>query len=78
MKGKNYVVTAYRWGSRENHSYVIGCFSKKHKAITVADTHTKRTGGKYPCVVDECIIDEYNERERDYTKEVYKTKSCDE
>ena len=49
----NYVVTAYRWGCDDDHSYVLGVFSKKHKAIQVADSHRDYRGGKYACVVDE-------------------------
>jgi hypothetical protein len=46
-KGKLYVVTMYRWGDREKHSYVLGVFSKKHRAIQEGDAETEWRGGKY-------------------------------
>lgn len=42
-----YVVTMYRWGERENHSYVLGVFTKKHKAIKAADEEELCRGTKY-------------------------------
>jgi hypothetical protein len=60
-KNKQYVVTAYRWAERSGHSYVIGCFKKKHKAKTVADEHVGYRGGKYSCEVVECDPDHYDE-----------------
>ena len=55
----NYVVTAYKWGFNDTHSYILGVFSKKDKAIEVADSHRDYRGGKYSCVVDECIVNEF-------------------
>ncbi len=76
MKDKIYVVIAYRWGKRENHSYTLGVFNKKHAAIVCADSHTQYRGGKYGCVVEECIINKFDNDADDYTKEVYRTKSA--
>lgn len=70
-----YIVTAYRWGDRSNHSYVVGAFDKKAQAIKCADSHTTYRGGKYACVVDELTINSYNESATNYTKEIYATKS---
>ena len=37
-KGKLYIVTMYRWGDRSDHSYVLGVFRKKHRAIKAGET----------------------------------------
>lgn len=43
-----YVVTMYRWGSRENHSYVLGVYTKKSLALKEAEKEqTYRGGVKY-------------------------------
>jgi hypothetical protein len=77
MKNKNeiYVVIAYRWGKSENHSYTLGVFKKKHAAIMCADTHTQYRGGKYACVVEKCVMNEFNNDDDEYTTEIYRTKS---
>ena len=58
-----YVVTAYRWGDRENHSYNVGVFSTLDSAKLAADKHAMYRGGKYACVVEECPLDKYNPTE---------------
>jgi len=68
-----YVVIAYRFGSNENHSYTLGVFNKKHKAIECAETHATHRGGKYDCVVEECIINQFDNLANEYVKEVYRT-----
>ena len=70
-----YVVSAYRWGDREEHSYILGVFSDKHKAQITADEHCQYRGGKYACVVESCIVDGYNEDDDCYVKEIYRAKS---
>ncbi len=59
MKNGNkvYIVTAYRYGNREMHSYVIGAFSKKDKALEAADNEEDFRGGKYECSVEEWEMD---------------------
>lgn len=49
-----YVVTMYRWGDRENHSYVHGVFSKKKKALDEAQAEKEYRGGNkyYPEVLE--------------------------
>lgn len=47
-----YVVTMYRWGDRECHSYVLGVFSKKTRAEKAAKREEEYRGGKYS---PECI-----------------------
>ena len=71
-----YVVIAYRWGDRANHSYTLVVFKKKHAAITCAESHTTYRGGKYGCAVEKCVVDEFDNDDDDYTTEVYKTKSA--
>lgn len=75
MKVEMYIVTAYRWGDRGNHSYPLGVFKKKHKAISVADSHRDYRGGKYACIVDSCKLDTFDNDSENYTKEVYRAKS---
>ena len=71
-----YVVIAYRWGENSNHSYTLGAFNKKHAAIKCADSHTAYRGGKYGCVVEQCVINEFDDDNDDYTNEVYRTMSA--
>lgn len=71
-----YVVIAYRWGQRENHSYTLGVFNKKAQAIKCADSHTEYRGGKYGCAVESCTLNSFTNDDDDYIKEVYKTKSA--
>lgn len=52
MKDKVYVVTMYRWGDRECHSYVLGVYNKKLKAIDAGIDEAHSRGGKY---APECI-----------------------
>ena len=75
MKTYIYIVTAYRWGNRSNHSYNIGVFSKKHRAKKTADSHCEYRGGKYACVVYRCILNEFNNDADNYTEEIYRAKS---
>ena len=72
---KCYIVTACRWGSFENHSYTLGCFKKKNAAIMCANSHSEWRGGKYACIVEECVIDEFDNDNDSYVKEVYRAKS---
>ena len=45
---KYYISTMYRWGCRENHSYVLGLFSDLHIAIReTIQEENNRGGGKY-------------------------------
>lgn len=49
----SYVVTAYRWGQRNAHSYVVGAFADLNRAIRCAMEHVDYSGGKYACEVVE-------------------------
>jgi hypothetical protein len=75
MKNEIYIVTAYRWGDRSDHSYNLGVFQKKYKAQQVADSHCKYRGGKYACVVDKSTLDQFDNDMDNYTEEIYRAKS---
>ena len=74
-KVKIWVVIAYRFGENSNHSYTVGIFSKKHKAIECADSHCSYRGLKYSCCVEECTMDTFDNNSDSYSKEVYRAKS---
>ncbi|MCG7985018.1 MAG: hypothetical protein JAY90_19990 [Candidatus Thiodiazotropha lotti] len=61
MKQSIYTVHAYRWGDRENHSYSVGVYSKKHEALSASEAEKEYRGGKYECEVIEWIPDGKNE-----------------
>jgi hypothetical protein len=42
-----YVVTAYRFGDRERHSYVVGVFTNPELAIEIAEQVPDERAGKY-------------------------------
>jgi hypothetical protein len=46
-----FVCTAYRWGDKENHSYVVGAFDNLEIAIEAAIAERSWRGGKYECEV---------------------------
>ena len=46
-----YVVTMYRCGNREKHSYVVGVYSSKDSAIEAARCEDGCRGGKYAAEV---------------------------
>ena len=46
-----FVVTAYRWGDKEGHSYVVGVFDTEELAIAQAKMEKEWRGGKYECEV---------------------------
>lgn len=60
-KSAVYTVTAYRWGDRNTHSYVVGVYSKKHSALKAAQVEKEYRGGKYECEVIEWNLDSGNE-----------------
>jgi len=73
-----YIVTAYKWGQREAHSYNIGVFTKKAQAIKCAESHAGYRGGKYACVVDKCILNHFDNEDDEYTTEIYRAKALNE
>jgi hypothetical protein len=75
FKNEIYIVTSYRWGDRAAHSYNLGVFQKKHKALQVADSHCEYRGGKYACVVNKCILNQFKNDDDYHTEEIYRAKS---
>jgi hypothetical protein len=56
-----YTVHAYKWGDRENHSYSVGVYQKKHAALKTAEAEEEWRGGKYECEVLEWVPGSVNE-----------------
>ncbi len=54
---KVYVVTMYRWGSHEDHSYVLGVWTNKIVAENYGITEESWRGGKYDAEVTEWDLD---------------------
>ena len=57
MGTKVYVVTMYRWGNHEDHSYVLGVWTNKIVAENYGITEEAYRGGKYDAEVTECDLD---------------------
>lgn len=72
MKQSVYTVHAYRWGNRENHSYIVGVYSKKHAALMAANTEEDFRGGKYVCEVLEWQMDSGQESGNDNERKLVK------
>lgn len=68
-----FVVIAYRWGNRDDHSYTVGAFTSEKKAIESANSHAAYRGGKYVCVVEKTVLDHFDNDDDDYTEDVYTT-----
>lgn len=62
---KIFVVTMYRWGDPENHSYVIGAFTSRLRAEYAAKDEHEYRGGKYDGGIRELTLDEMYDREAD-------------
>lgn len=60
-----HLVVAYRYGLRDDHSYVVGAYVDHTLACQAADEHVTHRGGKYACEVLECPVrsqtDEYDD-----------------
>lgn len=52
--GSIFVLTAYRWGLRDAHSYVVGAYPTRQLALSAAEQHLDYRGGKYGVEVVEC------------------------
>lgn len=44
-----WVVTAYKWGCRDNHSYIVGIYSTESVAKDACEKEVEYRGGKYGC-----------------------------
>ena len=56
---KVYVVTMYRWGNKEDHSYIIGVFSDWDKAFKYGVLEEQWRGGKYDFDIESKEINEF-------------------
>ncbi len=54
MYANTYVITAYLYGLRDAHSYVVGAFQSFGDALEVAEQHRDYRGGKYGVEVVRC------------------------
>ena len=50
---KVYTIHAYRWGGRDNHSYLVDVTFDKQEALETAEAEAYWRGGKYECEVRE-------------------------
>jgi len=46
-----YVVSAYKYGKNDDHSYLVGLTSDPVQAIRFADVEEDRRGNKYECEI---------------------------
>lgn len=70
LETSKYVVTAYRWGMRDAHSYVVGCFDTLKDAKASAKLHIMWRGGKYSVEVIRCS-GKMNEGGENYKKQTF-------
>lgn len=73
--GSAFVVTAYRWGQRNAHSFVVGCFADLAAAKKGADEYVEYRGGKYACEVCEAGAWSEADEEKSYPRQVYYVES---
>ena len=67
-----YVVTAFRWGGRENHSYLVSVHDNERDALKSAEDHEAHRGGnKYECEVARMKFGNGDEIERETIKRIY-------
>ena len=57
-----FVVTAYRWGLREGHSYVVGASDDFETAKKMAEKEEGWRGGKYGVAVEKAPTEWSEER----------------
>lgn len=70
-KNKLYIVNVFRWGERDKHSYFVGVFSKKQKAIDEAKKEENYRGGKYKAEIIEAEINiSYAEDQNPWAKRI--------
>lgn len=54
-----YVVTAYQFGNKDNHSYVVGVFDSFEKALISSEGEEEDRGGKYSCEILEVKVNHF-------------------
>ena len=72
MSKEIYIVIAYKNGSRKEHSYTVAAFDKKSQAIKCAESHADYRGGKYAVVVEQLILNKFDNNKIDYTFEQFR------
>lgn len=60
------MVEAVRWNDFKNHSYVVGVFATKKKAIRASEECVTYRNGKYSCVVYQVELNEYETEDNSY------------
>lgn len=60
-----YVVTMYRWGNKENHSYPLGVYTTLDTAKREGDKELDYRGGKYYPEVTQHIVDHELKEDKD-------------
>ena len=75
LDNKVYTVHSYRFGDRENHSYIVGVYSSPEKALKEAELEELNRRGEYVCEVIEWEIDSRFEEDTgckfNYIKSLY-------
>jgi hypothetical protein len=61
MIDRVYVVTAYRYGDHEKHSYVVGAYTTIKKAMFAKEGEERYRGGKYECEIVDMKLNFVNE-----------------
>lgn len=69
-----YVITAYRWGGRDNHSYVVAVSTSEKKALITAEKEEKYRGGKYECSVEKFLLGGVKDRGWEEVKTIFSDK----
>lgn len=57
---KIYTVTAYKYGKRDGHSYILGVYTNKSAALKDAYAEEDFRGGKYICEVIQWLPNLFN------------------
>jgi len=68
-----YVITMYRWGDEESHSYLYGVETDKKEAIRKAAGEEVQRGGKYEAEIAEIEIGHSTTRK--YIKKIFSRQS---
>jgi hypothetical protein len=73
MDKKIYQVTAYRYGDRAGHNYMVGIYGSFKKAKEIAIEEENNRAGKYSCIVTEYILDDESDNPNRFGRVVYRT-----
>ena len=52
-----YIIKMNRWGSDENHSYIVGVYTSLRKAIREGKKQSQGRSGKYEPMIYSCKLD---------------------